>query len=139
MNSDLRSALTKLGGVGPTRRLRERRCPAERPADPGTGCGSVPGIAGAARSARGTDTDRGTVDGASCGARAPVAPNSCPPQATEIAWRIDNLATGTSSEGIVNQNLPGASNSMQAGFNLGTLNAVARNVRAQKFYVEVPR
>lgn len=63
----------------------------------------------------------------------------CPPQATEIAWRIDNLATGTSSEGIVNQNLPGASNSMQAGFNLGTLNAVARNVRAQKFYVEVPR
>lgn len=63
----------------------------------------------------------------------------CPPQGSWIGWRIDNVTDGTSKEGIVDTILPGASVFMRAGFQLQTVNAVARNIRMQRVYTESNR
>jgi len=61
------------------------------------------------------------------------------PQGSTIYWRIDNLTDGTSTEGSTGTRLPTASTAMRNGFGLASINAVARNIRLQKIYTEVPR
>lgn len=63
----------------------------------------------------------------------------CPPQGTEITWRIDNITDDTSFEGTVSTNLPLNTQFMRAGFQLQTVNAVARNIRMQRVYIESDR
>ena len=63
----------------------------------------------------------------------------CPPQGSSISWRIDNLANSTSDEGVLTANLPRGSSRMSVGAYVFGVNAVARNIRLQKIYVEVPR
>jgi hypothetical protein len=62
-----------------------------------------------------------------------------PPQGSSISWRIDNVTSSTSEQGVITSNLPGSSSAMSVGAYVGTVNAVARNIRIQKIYVEVPR
>jgi len=63
----------------------------------------------------------------------------CPPDGSFIGWRIDNITLGTSQEGTTNSNLPLAGTYMRAGFQLQTVNAVARNIRMQRVYIESDR
>jgi hypothetical protein len=60
----------------------------------------------------------------------------CPPQGTEIFWRIDNVTDDTTASGSTTTSLPGNNIYMKALFNLRTINAVARNVRMQRVYIE---
>lgn len=62
-----------------------------------------------------------------------------PPQGSAISWRIDNVTQASSAEGVITTNLPTASTGMVFGASLGTRNAVVRNLRFQKLYIEVPR
>jgi hypothetical protein len=62
-----------------------------------------------------------------------------PPQGTEIFWRIDNVIDGTFAEGSTTTNLPSVAVSMRAGLQVLTVNAVARNIRMQRVYVESDR
>ena len=59
-----------------------------------------------------------------------------PPGGTIASWRIDNISTGVSVDGVVTTNLPIPSVYMRAGFQISTLTTVARNVRMKKIYVE---
>jgi hypothetical protein len=63
----------------------------------------------------------------------------CPPQGSEIFWRIDNVTDGTTAEGSTTTNIPGATVFMRAGFQLLTVDAVARNIRMQRVYTESDR
>ena len=63
----------------------------------------------------------------------------CLPQASEISWRVDNVTDSTTESGLISSNLPTASTAMKAGASIGTVNAVARTIKVQKIYVEVPR
>lgn len=62
-----------------------------------------------------------------------------PPQGSTIYWRIDNLTDNTSTSGSTSSNLPAGSTAMRAGFQVGTLNAVAKNVRMQRLYIGTNR
>ena len=55
---------------------------------------------------------------------------------TTVSWRIDNLSTGSITEGSTTSTLPAAATYMRAGFQLATLTTAARNVRMKKIYVE---
>jgi hypothetical protein len=61
------------------------------------------------------------------------------PTSGEITWRIDNLTDETSAEGTTSTTLPDATTLMRVGFQLRTINALARNVRMQRIYVESDR
>lgn len=63
----------------------------------------------------------------------------CPPQGSTVFWRIDNVTDGTSAEGSTSTNLPINTVMMRAGVQLQTVNAVARNLRIQRIYVEADR
>jgi len=63
----------------------------------------------------------------------------CPPMWNQIFWRIENITDGTSAEGVVGDTLPVGTSIMRAGVQLGTVNAVARNIRIQHIYVESDR
>jgi hypothetical protein len=63
----------------------------------------------------------------------------CAPAGTEIFWRIDNITDQTSESGSTTAFLPDVSIYMRAGFQLQTVNAVARNIRMQRVYVEADR
>ena len=63
----------------------------------------------------------------------------CPPGGAEINWRVDNLTDDTTQQGSTTSNLPTASTYMRAGFQLFTSNAVARNIRMQRVYIESDR
>jgi len=60
----------------------------------------------------------------------------CRPQSDTIYWRIDNLTTGTSYEGMTSETLPEGNTAMRAGIQLCTINALARNIRMQRIYIE---
>jgi len=63
----------------------------------------------------------------------------CPPQWNRIYWRIDNVTDGTTAEGSVIDTLPTGTVFMRAGVQLGTVNAIARNLRFQHLYAESDR
>jgi len=63
----------------------------------------------------------------------------CPPTGSFISWRIDNITLGTSQEGTTTVQLPTVGVYMRAGFQLLTVNAVVRNIRMQRVYVESDR
>ena len=63
----------------------------------------------------------------------------CPPGGANIGWRIDNVSDETSFEGTTTLNLPAVSTYMRAGFQLFTSNAVVRNIRMQRVYIESDR
>lgn len=63
----------------------------------------------------------------------------CPPMWNQIFWRIENITDGTSNEGMVIDTLPVATSFMRAGVQLGTVNAIARNIRIQHIYAESDR
>lgn len=63
----------------------------------------------------------------------------CRPQGTEVFWRVDNVTAGTTQEGSVDTYLPLNNVFMRAGCQIGTVNAVSRNVRIQRIYCESDR
>lgn len=63
----------------------------------------------------------------------------CPPQGTTISYRIDNITDVTSVEGSTDANLPPNSTALRAGIQVQTVNAVARNIRFQRIYIESDR
>jgi hypothetical protein len=46
-----------------------------------------------------------------------------------IYWRIDNITAGTTAAGSTGSNLPRTTINMRSGLHVGTVNAVARNIR----------
>lgn len=63
----------------------------------------------------------------------------CAPVGNTIYWRIDNVSDNTTAEGSTSNNLPGNTQLMRAGYQLATINAVARNTMMQRIYVETDR
>jgi hypothetical protein len=63
----------------------------------------------------------------------------CRPQGTTINWRIDNVTDGTTAEGSTSANLPAGSTPLRAGVQMQTVNAVVRNLRLQRIYIESDR
>jgi len=63
----------------------------------------------------------------------------CAPNGTTVYWRIDNVTDGTSAEGSTTTALPTNNVYMRAGFQVLSVNAVARNIRMQRVYVESDR
>jgi len=63
----------------------------------------------------------------------------CPPMWNQMFWRIENVTDGVSNEGLVTDTLPVGASLMRAGVQLGTVNALARNMRIQHIYVESDR
>lgn len=58
---------------------------------------------------------------------------------TEIFWRIDDMTSGTSFEGSTSTQLPDTNIWLRPGFQIQTINAVARNIRMQRVYIESDR
>ena len=63
----------------------------------------------------------------------------CAPVGNTIYWRVDNVSDNTTAEGSTSNNLPGNTQLMRAGYQLATINAVARNTMIQRIYVETDR
>jgi hypothetical protein len=63
----------------------------------------------------------------------------CPPDGASISWRIDNVTLGTSQEGSTTTQMPTIGTYMRPGFQIQTVNAIARNVRMQRVYIESDR
>jgi hypothetical protein len=63
----------------------------------------------------------------------------CPPVGNEIAWRIDNVTDGLTAEGVVDTNLPTGSAPLRAEVILFNVQALSRNIRVQRLYVEADR
>lgn len=63
----------------------------------------------------------------------------CSPQGNEIHWRIDNITDGIIRDGSVTDNLPGNNIYMRGVLSLQTVNAVIRNIRMQRVYMESDR
>jgi hypothetical protein len=63
----------------------------------------------------------------------------CPPGGAYIGWRIDNVSNDLTEQGTTTNNLPTADTYLRAGFQLATVNAVARNIRMQRVYIESDR
>jgi hypothetical protein len=63
----------------------------------------------------------------------------CAPTGNIVYWRVDNVTDNTTAEGSTSNNLPGNTQLMRAGYQLATINAVARNTMIQRIYVETDR
>ena len=63
----------------------------------------------------------------------------CAPVGNTIYWRVDNIDDNTTTEGSTSTTLPGNTQLMRAGYQLATINAVARNTMMQRIYVETDR
>ncbi len=61
------------------------------------------------------------------------------PQGSTIYYRLDNLTDSVTTNGSTSSNLPGTTTALRAGFQIATLNAVAKNVRMQRVYVGTDR
>lgn len=61
------------------------------------------------------------------------------PQATKIGWRIDNISDGISVSGETSENLPTNTAWMRCWTQLCTINAISRNLRIQRLYLESDR
>ncbi|HRJ91414.1 MAG TPA: hypothetical protein PLU21_04380, partial [Candidatus Saccharibacteria bacterium] len=56
-----------------------------------------------------------------------------------IFWRIDNVTDGTTQEGSTSSNLPAGATSMRVGIGIETEEAVAKQLRIQRMYIETDR
>lgn len=63
----------------------------------------------------------------------------CAPSGNVISWRIDNLTDGLSASGETTTHLPATDALLRAGAQLATVNAVIRNLRLQRIYIESDR
>jgi len=63
----------------------------------------------------------------------------CAPTGNTVYWRVDNVSDNTTAEGSTSNTLPGNTQLMRAGYQLATINAVARNTMMQRIYVETDR
>jgi hypothetical protein len=63
----------------------------------------------------------------------------CAPIGNTLYWRVDNVTDNTTTEGSTSTTLPGNTQLMRAGYQLATINAVARNTMIQRIYVETDR
>lgn len=63
----------------------------------------------------------------------------CAPNGDLLTWRIDNVTNSITAEGSTSDTLPGNNIYMRAGFQLQTVNAVARNIRMSRVYTESDR
>ena len=63
----------------------------------------------------------------------------CPLNGTEIFWRIDNVVTMASVEGSTSTFLPDTNIWLRAGIQIQTIDAISRNIRMQRIYVESDR
>ncbi|MFZ9938453.1 MAG: hypothetical protein ACO3JG_15555, partial [Luteolibacter sp.] len=63
----------------------------------------------------------------------------CAPSANVISWRIDNLTDDLTASGETATQLPLSAAFLRAGIQLATVNAVARNIRLQRIYIESDR
>ena len=63
----------------------------------------------------------------------------CAPVGNTIYWRVDNINDNTTTEGSTSTTLPGNTQLMRAGYQLATINAVARNTMMQRIYIETDR
>lgn len=63
----------------------------------------------------------------------------CAPQGNVIGWRIDNITDDTTAEGEVSSQIPLNTAYMRAGLQVQSVNAVTRNVRWQRIYVETDK
>jgi hypothetical protein len=63
----------------------------------------------------------------------------CGPQANKIGWAVFNLTDNTEAQGEVTTNLPGSAIYMRPGWQLLTIQALARNVRQQLLTCESDR
>ena len=63
----------------------------------------------------------------------------CKITGTELFWRIDDMTDGTSYEGSTGTYLPETNIWMRGGFQVFTANAVSRNIRMQRVYIESDR
>lgn len=63
----------------------------------------------------------------------------CPPDGSNIGWRIDNITDGTTQSGQTTSTLPLVDTAMRAGFQLQTVTALARNIMMQRVYCESDR
>lgn len=61
------------------------------------------------------------------------------PHGDTISWAITDLLTAQRFEGSQGDNLPGAATLLRAGFQLATVNALARHIRMQRLYGESDR
>jgi hypothetical protein len=61
------------------------------------------------------------------------------PQGGTVFYRLDNLTDSVTTNGSTSSNLPGTTTAMRAGFQIATLNAVAKNVRMQRVYIGTDR
>jgi len=58
------------------------------------------------------------------------------PQGSTVFWRIDNITDNTTQEGSSSTNLPTNSTGLRGAFAETSINAVTRNIRIQKMYIE---
>jgi hypothetical protein len=63
----------------------------------------------------------------------------CAPVGNTIYWRVDNINDNTTTEGSTSNTLPGNTQLMRAGYQLSTINAIARNTMMQRIYIETDR
>jgi hypothetical protein len=63
----------------------------------------------------------------------------CAPSGNVISWRIDNVSDGLTASGETSNFLPNPVVLMRAGAQLQTINAVVRNLRIQRLYIESDR
>lgn len=63
----------------------------------------------------------------------------CPPSGNVISWRIDNLTDDLTASGETSVHLPATDAILHAGIRLQTVNAVIRNLRLQRIYIEIDR
>ena len=63
----------------------------------------------------------------------------CPPTGNVISWRIDNLTDNLTAEGSTETLLPAADALLRAGVQIQTVNALSRNLRLQRLYIESDR
>jgi hypothetical protein len=63
----------------------------------------------------------------------------CPPSGNVISWRIDNLTDDLTASGETSTHLPASDALLRAGIQFQTVNAVVRNLRLQRIYIESDR
>jgi hypothetical protein len=63
----------------------------------------------------------------------------CKPLCTEVSWRIDDLISGQTQEGVISTYLPATNTYLRSGFQINNVAAVPRSIRMQRVYTESDR
>ena len=64
---------------------------------------------------------------------------SCPQPGNVISWRLENVTDDLTASGETSTHLPATDALLRAGIQLQTVNAVVRNLRFQRIYIESDR